>query len=140
MLIADIFNNLGSPYYRRAAYDRAESQYVRALEIKERVRGGDDPSVAEVAADLGAVYYAEKKYDQAVQTLGRALRIQEATLPPGHPRLRPACSTWPGCIPIRPTSTAPNVCFSGPLTIDVQQLDPSPAPGDAVDGVAQFFG
>ena len=82
-----MFNNLALLYHRRADYERAESQYLQALAIKERTRGPDDPTVAETAANLGAVYYASAQYEKAVQVLRRALAIQEKHLSPNHASL-----------------------------------------------------
>jgi CHAT domain-containing protein/Tfp pilus assembly protein PilF len=122
--IADVFNNLGQLNYRRGSYDRAEGQYLRALEIKERVRGGNDPSVAEVAANLGSVYYAAKQYDKAVQVLSRALTIQERNLPSNHPSLATSSGNLAAVYFDQGDFDNAERLFQRALTIDEQQLDP----------------
>ncbi len=124
ILLADVFNNLGLLYYRRGAYDRAELQYMKALDIKARVRGADDPAVAEVAANVGAVYYAAKQYDKAVQTLQRALAIQEKNLPPTDPALATSSFNLAGVYFNQGDFDNAERLFQRALTIDEQQLDP----------------
>ncbi len=121
---ADVYNNLGLLYYRRGTYPRAESQYVKALEIKERIRGADDPAVAEVAANLGAVYYATKQYDKGVQTLQRALAIQEKNLPPTHPALATTSGNLAAMYLDQGDFDNAERLFQRALTIDEKQLDP----------------
>jgi len=124
IMMADVYNNLGLLYSRRASHERAESHYLRALEIKERVRGADDPAVAEIATNLSAVYYATKQYEKAAQTLGRALRIQEATLPPSHPALATTAFNLAGVYFNQGDFDNAERLFQRALRIDEQQLDP----------------
>jgi CHAT domain-containing protein len=124
MLTADLLNNFALLYHRRANYDRAESQYLRALEIKERIRGPNDPAVAEIAANLGSVYYALKNYDKAVQILRRALTIQESSLPPNHPSLAASSFNLAGVYFNQGDFDNAERLFQRALTIDEPQLDP----------------
>ena len=55
---AEVLNNLALLYDRRGNYERAESHYLRTLQIRERLRGPDDPTVASALANLGGVYYS----------------------------------------------------------------------------------
>ena len=124
LLIAGVFNNLALLYHRRADYERAESQYLQALAIKERIRGPDDPTVAETAANLGAVYYASAQYEKAVQVLRRALAIQEKHLAPNHASLATTSFNLAAVYVDQGDYTNAEVLFQRALTIDEQVLDP----------------
>ena len=84
---ADVLNNLALLYDRRGNYERAESHYLRTLQIRERLRGPDDPTVASALANLGGVYYSSAQYRQS----GR--NADPRTIHPGEtPRPQPRSS------------------------------------------------
>ena len=84
--IAGVLNNRALLYHRRGDYAQAESEYLKALAIRERILGPDHPRVARTLADLGGVYYVSGQYEKAIQVLRRALGIQE-------PRNEPSLAT-----------------------------------------------
>ncbi len=124
LLIASVFNNLALLYHRRADYERAETQYLQALAIKVRVRGPDDPTVADTAANLGAVYHAAAQYDKAVQVLKRALAIQEKHAPSNHPSLATSSFNLAAVYFDQGDYTNAESLFQRALSIDEQSLDP----------------
>ena len=111
-------------YYRRGDYARAESQYLKALAIRERTRGADDPSVAETLANVGGVYYSSGQYDKAVQVLQRALGIQETLLPPNHPSLATSSFNLAAVYFDQGNYRNAEPLFQRALAIDEQALDP----------------
>lgn len=124
VLSADVFNNLGLLYSRRGNNERAESNYLRALDIKQRIRGADHPEVADVAANLGGVYYSSKQFDKAIQSLQRALSIQEKVLPPTHPSLATSSFNLAAVYFDQGDYDNAERLFQRALSIDEQQLDP----------------
>jgi CHAT domain-containing protein/Tfp pilus assembly protein PilF len=124
LLIAEVFNNLALLYHRRADYERAEAQYLQALAIKERVRGPEDPTVADTAANLGAVYYSSAQYDKAVQVLNRALAIQEKHASPNHPSLATSSFNLAAVYFNQGDYTNAEALFQRALSIEEESLDP----------------
>lgn len=57
----------------------------RALAIRERVLGPDDPTVATSLNDLGFFYYMKGDYARAEPPYLRALEIRNKIFPPEHP-------------------------------------------------------
>jgi CHAT domain-containing protein/TolA-binding protein len=123
-LTADVLNNLALLYHRKGDYDRAESQYLKALGITESTRGMDDPAVAEIAANLGATYYASGRYDKAIQTLRRALALQEKHLPANHPSLATGTFNLAAVYFDQGDYVNAEALFRRALSIDEQTLDP----------------
>ncbi len=77
-----------STQLRRAGnMSEAFKQAERALEIRERELGPEDPEVA-VALDVMAFFYFSKgDLNKAESLVRRALAIKEKTLEPGHPEI-----------------------------------------------------
>ena len=121
---ADVLNNLALLYDRRGNYERAESHYLRTLQIRERLRGPDDPTVASALANLGGVYYSSAQYDKAVETLTRALSIQEKRLAPNHAALATPSFNLAAVSFARGDYDAAEELFQRALSIDQQNLDP----------------
>ncbi|MBV8858359.1 MAG: CHAT domain-containing protein [Acidobacteria bacterium] len=70
-----------------ARFTEARVPLERALEIREKVLGPDDPLVAETLSNLATAYQSTGDYASAEPLKLRALRIMEKTLGPEHPRV-----------------------------------------------------
>jgi tetratricopeptide (TPR) repeat protein len=74
-------------YYLRvsAQYEQAEPLFQRALAIRERVQGADDPLTASSLNDLATLYQDQGKYEEAEPLFQRALAIRERMQGADHP-------------------------------------------------------
>jgi CHAT domain-containing protein/Tfp pilus assembly protein PilF len=79
--------NLGSLYRTLGKYSDAEELFKRALEVKEKAIGTDNPDVADTLNSLAAVYQNQGRYADAEGLYKRALTIREKTLGKGHPEV-----------------------------------------------------
>ena len=70
---------------QRAQYKEAQPLYMRALDIREKVLGPDDPDTARSLNNLASVYEHQGHYKQAEPLYKRALNINEKALGPNHP-------------------------------------------------------
>jgi tetratricopeptide (TPR) repeat protein len=68
-----------------ARYAEAEPLYRRALAIRQRSLGPDDPETAGILNSLAVLYASQEKYKEAEPLLQRALAIYEKVLGPDHP-------------------------------------------------------
>ncbi len=88
--------------YKDAGYfDQAEDNYIKALEILERIYGRQHEDVASIYNNLGALYYATGYAAQAREMHGQALDIRssldeknEADIGQSYSNLGPACTSW----------------------------------------------
>jgi CHAT domain-containing protein/Tfp pilus assembly protein PilF len=122
-LIADVLNNLGRLYYTRGDFSRAESQYLKALAIREKA--SDEQGVAQALANVGGVYYSTRQNDKAVQVLQRALGIQETLLPPNHPSLATSNFNLAAVYFEQGNYASAERLFQRALAIDEEALDPN---------------
>ena len=67
----------GLALFNAGKYDEAEPLYLRALAIREEVRGADHPDVAESLNNLGLLYRTQGQYARAEPMFHRALAIRE---------------------------------------------------------------
>ena len=65
----------------------AERQLERALALREKSLGRDNPFVALILNPLGTVLREQGRFDEARQRHERALTVQEKALGPAHPKL-----------------------------------------------------
>ncbi len=79
--IATIAGNLGAMCARQDRYLEAEPFYRRAVEVRERLLGPEDPSLASVLFDLANLYLRLDRLPEAAPLLERALRIREKVAP-----------------------------------------------------------
>jgi len=75
--VAAALENLAAFYVEEGSYAAAEPHLLRAGEILEEVRGGDDPDVATIALGLARVYHAQGLASDAERAYARALREDE---------------------------------------------------------------
>jgi TonB family protein len=78
---------LGELKHEAAAEEEAESLFLRALDVSERMLGGDDLGLVPALTSLGAVRIARGMPEGAEPVLTRALAISERRLGPDHPDL-----------------------------------------------------
>ncbi len=83
--MATSLDALAGVYNFEGHYEKAEALYQRALEIREKVLGPDDPAMAPTLSALAALYQVQGRQIEAEAPLRRALAIREKTLRPDHP-------------------------------------------------------
>jgi len=80
-----LLNDGGYYLYERGHYYEAEPLYQRALALREKVLGAEDPDVATSLNNLALLYQNQGKYAQAEPLYQRALALREKVLGPDHP-------------------------------------------------------
>jgi tetratricopeptide (TPR) repeat protein len=84
---APIYGQLGWVKDVLGEYQEAITFYEKSLEIKEKTRPPNDPSLAISYNNIGAVYYNMGDYSKALSSYEKALEIDKKTLPPNDPDL-----------------------------------------------------
>jgi len=84
---ARLLATFGQLAMRKSRGDEAVELCSRALEIVERLYGGDDRRSTGAIMALGNAYIAKRNFAEAQALYGRALRINEEQLGPDHPAL-----------------------------------------------------
>lgn len=79
-LIATGSVNLGKIYHTQERFELAESHYLRAIEIYDRLDGKDQERSAFALNNLGLLYAQQKNYDKSETILRNALSIREKIL------------------------------------------------------------
>lgn len=77
-----VLNDLGMVLVEEGRYAEAEPLYERALAIREKELGTQDPEVAAVLNNLAVLFSAQGRYARAEGLYKRALAIAEKTLAP----------------------------------------------------------
>jgi tetratricopeptide (TPR) repeat protein len=70
--------------YLRGNWEKAETLYKRALEVRESQQGAEHEDVATVLNNLGAVYFKRGYYKEAMSNFEKALLIRRKTFPETH--------------------------------------------------------
>jgi non-specific serine/threonine protein kinase/serine/threonine-protein kinase len=82
---ASIRVTIGQAYRALGRYPEAESQYLRALELRRRFQGDQDPETLHSMRQLGLIYNDQGKYPQARLLLENALDGRRRVLGKEHP-------------------------------------------------------
>jgi tetratricopeptide (TPR) repeat protein len=82
---ATILTNLGEVECARLSYRRSEARLLRALAIREKLLGPNDPVLAFTMSSLGLLRRLQKRYAEAEGYYRRALTILEQTEGVEHP-------------------------------------------------------
>lgn len=85
--LAVAHNNLAVIYQRSKDYQRAESHFGRALELKERILGPDHREVANTLNNLAVLFRRTGRLDESELLYRRAITILEKNVAPDHPHL-----------------------------------------------------
>src|SRR5437667_8288562 len=97
-------------------YAKAEPLYQRALKIREKAFGPNNPKTAYSLNDLGALYVAQDDYAKAEKLFQRALKIREKSLGADHPdtavTMQNLAATYRGHGPVQKGRTALSPCLS----------------------------
>jgi len=81
---AAIRQTIGTTYSELGLYTEAQSQMERALSLRQRVLGADDPDTLTSMQELGELYIASAKYAQAQALLTPLLVSRRRTLGQDH--------------------------------------------------------
>ena len=83
--ITENLNNLAKLYHSQVRYAEAESLYLQALELSQRLLGDKHPSVAISLNNLAKLYDSQGKYEEAEPLYLQSLAIAEQALGENHP-------------------------------------------------------
>src|SRR5262249_24050981 len=78
---------LGRVFAAQNEHAQSLASFERAVAIKQRSRGGEDPELAEALHELGMARARLGQYPQALEDHQRALRIREKSLGADHPEV-----------------------------------------------------
>jgi CHAT domain-containing protein/Tfp pilus assembly protein PilF len=84
-MVANSLNNLALMYHAKGDYAQTEPLYERALAIREKAFGPENPDVAESLNNLAALYHERGDHARAKPLYERALAIREKSLELEHP-------------------------------------------------------
>jgi serine/threonine protein kinase len=79
---ASIRNTIGQAYLDLGLYPEARIHFERALELRRRVLGAEDPLTIETAIDLGVIAFDQSNYGGAEVLLSQALEVARRVLGP----------------------------------------------------------
>lgn len=72
---------------RRGRYIQSEFQFIRALRIREKLLGNENPVVILSHSDLASIYKVQGLYDRSERLYLQAGKVAERALGPDHPVL-----------------------------------------------------
>ena len=81
------YTHLGNLYQHIGFYSEAQSNYEKALEIRQKSISPDHPDLATAYTNLGLVYSDMCRYEESLSNYEKALEIGQKSLPPDHPDL-----------------------------------------------------
>lgn len=70
-----VLGELGMFYSQTGQFQKAQSQYLQALELGQKASGANHPDVARICANLGFVYQQTKNFKKAEPVLLKAMGI-----------------------------------------------------------------
>jgi tetratricopeptide (TPR) repeat protein/tRNA A-37 threonylcarbamoyl transferase component Bud32 len=80
-----VLNDMGAVYYLQQRFGEALEYQQRALQIKEKALGPDDPDVAGTLANIALVLNKLGRSEEALRMSDRSLRIHQRALGDSHP-------------------------------------------------------
>jgi serine/threonine protein kinase/Tfp pilus assembly protein PilF len=81
---AAIRDTIGQTYVNLGLYPEAEKEFERALELRRRVLGTNDPETLKTLGQLGMAYFFQSNYAQAESLLSQTLEAARRALGPEH--------------------------------------------------------
>ncbi|MBP9093016.1 tetratricopeptide repeat protein [bacterium] len=85
--VARAANQLALCSFHQGKSEESESLFLKALALREKLAGSNDPEVAESLIGLGLHYASRHQFEKAIVAHKRALSIDEKELGPNHPLL-----------------------------------------------------
>jgi tetratricopeptide (TPR) repeat protein len=79
-------DDLALLYRHQVQYDRAESRFLKALEIGRRALGEGNPKTLILMSNLAGFYWTARKLDRSVPLFEEVLKRRQAELGPDHPK------------------------------------------------------
>ncbi len=86
---AIVSTGMGNTEFRLKHFEAAIADYERALALREKSDGKNNPGLGFTLEGLGSCALALKRYVDAEQYFRRALEVRGRALPPHHPTLAP---------------------------------------------------
>jgi CHAT domain-containing protein/tetratricopeptide (TPR) repeat protein len=84
---AVVSTGMGNTELRRKHFEAAIADYERALALREKSDGKNNPGIGFTLEGLGSCALALERYADAEQYFRRALEVRSRALPPNHPTL-----------------------------------------------------
>ena len=95
---AALCNSLGKALHRAADYPNAQIYLERALVIREKVLGPDDPNTAQSLNNLGLLLHDQGDSARARPYIERAFAIRKKVLVPDHPDIADSLNNLGGLL------------------------------------------
>jgi len=92
--VAINLNNIAATYTALGKTEVAETNYKKALKLKQRILGGDHPDLGMTLNNLATLYVQQKKFKKAEPLQLRCLALFEKNLGKQHPRFLAARRNW----------------------------------------------
>jgi tetratricopeptide (TPR) repeat protein/predicted Ser/Thr protein kinase len=86
-LRAELANQLGVVYEAEGKYAESVRSYQEALDLRRRIAGDRDPTLAAWTSNSGVPLYRLGRYAEARERFSQALKVEEAVLGPQHPEV-----------------------------------------------------
>jgi tetratricopeptide (TPR) repeat protein/predicted Ser/Thr protein kinase len=86
-LRAELANQLGVVYEAEGKYPESVRSYQEAIDLRRRIAGDRDPTLAAWTSNSGVPLYRLGRYAEAQERFLQALKVEEAVLGPQHPEL-----------------------------------------------------
>ena len=75
-LIAQVYSDVGSVYFRKGDYANSKKNYLQAYKIRQKRK--DYAGLAKVNINLGSIYQSEKKFDKAISSYLNSINYFES--------------------------------------------------------------
>ena len=138
--ISDNLNNLAAFYEAQGRYADAESLYKRALAIREKALGPDNPDVSDSLDNLAAFYEAQGRFADAESLYKRALAIREKALGPDNLAVAGTLSKLAAFYEAQGRFADAKSLYKRALAIREKALGPdNPDVSDSLDNLAAFY-
>jgi tetratricopeptide (TPR) repeat protein len=85
VLEAKIRHTIGRTYQDLGLFPEAEQAYERAIELRRRLLGAENPTTLSTMQDLGELYWLEGNYQKSAEFLAPLLEIQRRVVGSQHP-------------------------------------------------------
>jgi serine/threonine protein kinase/Tfp pilus assembly protein PilF len=140
VLEASVRETLGKTYEDLGLYPQAQQQVQRALELRRRSLGEENPDTLTSMYELGVVYWRLGEYSKAVPLYATVLRLQRRVLGPNHHDTLSTLSDLALVYQMEGKSAQAEPLFAEALEGERRVLGPdNPDTLNTMDGLAQAY-
>ena len=122
---ASLRDTIGVILFNNAKYDKALPLLERALDMRERLFGGDAPAVATSLTSLATLHLEQGRFSQAEPLFARALAIREKALSPDHADLATGLNNLASLYQVQSRYAEAEPLYTRALAIQEKALGPN---------------